>query len=120
YFSNSNQAPDAIRLSLLNGDPTSCTPGDTVLQQGVQTTFQDVRRGGFFNQFWPYYFPKPIILAGGGDAGATKGIYWVSVSQLGLENMDNGGDLSRGGGVITVEDALTPQIKPLYQSPFGT
>ena len=120
YFSNSNQSPDAIRISLLNGDPTSCTPGDTVLQQGVQSTFQDVRRGGYFNMFWPYYFPKPIVLPGGGDAGATKGIYWMAVSQLGMVNMDVGGDLSRGGGVINVEDALTPTITPLYQSKYGT
>ncbi|HWF45160.1 MAG TPA: FlgD immunoglobulin-like domain containing protein, partial [Candidatus Kapabacteria bacterium] len=122
YFANANQAPDAIRLSVLNGDPSSCTPGDTVTQQKVQATFQDVRRGGYFNQFWPYYFPKPIVLAGGADAGATRGNYWVSVSQLGLENMDNGGDLSRGGGWIKVWDPnyQTPQIPPIYSSPYGT
>ena len=120
YFANANQAPDYIRVSLLNGDPSSCTPQDTVLQAGVQTTFQDVRRGGFFNQFWSYFFPKPIILAGGADAGATKGIYWISVSQLGLNNFENGGDLSRGGGWIKVADGLTPQIVPIYNSPYGT
>jgi hypothetical protein len=120
YFSNSNQSPDALRISLMNGSPEACTPLDTVQQQGVQATFEDVRRGGYFNQFWPYYFPKPIVLPGGADAGSTKGIYWISVSQLSLDNMMNGGDLSRGGGYIRVYDPLTPQIPPMYTSPYGT
>jgi len=122
YFANANQARDDIRISLLNGDPTSCTPGDTVIQNGVQATFSDFRKGGYFNQFWPYFFPKPIVLAGGADAPATKGIYWISVSQLSLDNFENGGDFSRGGGYIKVWDPnlQTPQIPPLYSSPYGT
>jgi len=120
YFGNQNQANDQIRISLLNGDPTSCTPADTVLQQGVQSTFNANRAGDFFNKFWPYYFPKPIVLAGGADAGATRGIYWMSVSQLSLNNYVNGGDISRGGGIIRVYDPITPQIWPLYASPYGT
>ena len=120
YFSNSNQSPDAIRISLMNGAPDACTPLDTVTQQGVQATFEDVRRGGYFNQFWPYYFPKPIVLPGGADAGSTKGIYWISVSQLSLDNMMNGGDFSRGGAYVRVYDGLTPSHPPLYSSPYGT
>jgi hypothetical protein len=114
YFANANQANDPIRISLLKGDPNSCTPGDTV------ATFTDVRQGGFFNQFWPYYFPKPIVLAGGADAGASKGVYWISISQLGLENMMMGANLSKGGGLIRVQDAFTPQIPPVYNDPLGT
>ena len=120
YFGNSNQAPDAIRLSLMTGDPNSSVPGDTLIQNNVQATFQDIRRGGYFNQYWPYFFPKPIVLPGGADAGANQGIYWVSVSQLSLENMDMGGDVSRGGAHVTVADPITPQIPPLYSDPYGT
>jgi len=120
YFASANQASDDIRISLLNGDPTSCTPADTVLQSGVSSTFKDVRQGGYFNQFWPYFFPKPIVLAGGADAGATQGVYWIGVSQLGLNNFENGGNLSRGGGIVTVTDGILPKLPPLYSSPYGT
>ncbi len=114
YFSNANQSDDPIRISLLNGDPSSCTPGDTI------ATFNARRLGGSYNQFWPYFFPKPVVLNGGSDAGATKGVYWISVSQLGLQNMMIGGNLSKGGGLIRVADGFTPQIPPIYNDPFGT
>jgi hypothetical protein len=120
YFANANQSGDDIRISLLNGDPNSCTPGDTVLQSNVQTTFQDIRRGGYFNMFWPYYFPKPIVLSGGTDAGASQGVYWIGVSQLGLSNYEMGGNLSRGGALVTVADGILPKLPPLYQSKYGT
>jgi|GEM_PF-1813165 len=122
YFANANQAPDYIRLSILDGDPSSCTPGDTVLQEGVQSTMQAQRGGNNFNQWWPYYFPKPIILPGGADGGATKGIYWASVSQLGLTNMMMGANVSRGGGIIRQWDPffITPHIEPAYDDPYGT
>jgi len=77
YFSNANSSPDMIRISLLNGDPSSCIPGDTVAQQQVQSTILDQRKGGFFNQFWPYYFPKPIVLSGRSDNGPNRGVYWI-------------------------------------------
>jgi hypothetical protein len=114
YYANANQGDDPIRISLLNGDPNSCTPADTV------ATFNDRRKGGNFNEFYPYYFPKPIVLAGGADAGATKGVYWISVSQLSIINMMNGANLSRGGGLIRVYDPFTPQIPPIYTSKYGT
>ncbi len=122
FFANANQAPDYIRVSILNGDPSSCTPGDTVLQSGVQTTMEATRGGNGFNQFWPYYFPKPIVLPGGADGGATQGIYWAAVSQLGLTNMMMGADISRGGGLIRQWDPyyITPHIEPAYDDPYGT
>ncbi len=122
YFANANQSPDYIRLSVMYGDPSTCTPGDTVLQEGVQATMQAQRGGGYFNQFWPYYFPHPIILTGGADAGSNKGIYWMSVSQLSLNNMMMGGDVSRGGGLIRQWDPqlITPHIDPIYSSKYGT
>ncbi len=122
YFANGNQSPDAIRISILDGDPNSCTPGDTVLQEGVQTTMEATRQGGAFNQFWSYYFPKPIILPGGADGGATKGIYWASVSQLLPVNFDMGADVTRGGGIIRMWDPymITPHIEPAYDDPYGT
>jgi len=122
YFANANQAPDYIRISILDGDPNSCTPGDTVLQEGVQSTMQAQRGGNGFNQFWTYTFPKPIILPGGADGGATKGIYWASVSQLGLTNMMMGANVSRGGGIIREWDPtnISPHIEPAYDDPYGT
>jgi hypothetical protein len=120
YFSNGNQAPDEIRISLLEGNPNAAAPGDLVQQQGVTTVFEAQRKGDFFNKFWPYYFPKPIVLPGGVDAPGTQGVYWMSISQLGLDNMMMGADLSKGGGLIRVYDAFTPQIIPLYRSKYGT
>ena len=124
YFAGANQAPDFIRVSILNGDPSSCTPGDTVLQEGTQSTFRAERggSGGTFDAFTEYDFPKPVILPGGADGGATKGIYWASVSQLGLTNMEMGADVSRGGGLVRQWDpfGITPHIEPAYDDPYGT
>ncbi len=122
YFASANQAPDAIRISILNGDPNSCTPGDTVLQEGVRSTMEAVRGGGSFDQWWPYYFPKPIVLPGGADGGATRGVYWASVSQLSLDDMMMGGNASRGGGIMREWDPMmiTPVIEPAYDDPYGT
>lgn len=119
YFANANQAREDIRISLLEGNPQAAVPGDVVVQPGVVTQFEDVRRGDLFNKFWPYYFPKPIVLQGGADA-ANGGVYWLSVSQLSLDNMVMGADISRGGALIRVYDPLTPQIVNLYRSPYGT
>ena len=120
YFAAANASPDMIRISLLNGDPSSCTPGDTVSEPGAESTFEDIRRGGFFNQFWSYYFPKPIALKGALDGASNKGVYWISVSQLGLNNMELGGDFSRGGGIVEVSDPTAPKIAPINSDPYGT
>ncbi len=124
YFAGANQAPDYIRVSILDGDPSSCTPGDTVLQEGTQSTFEAQRGNGGnnFDQFTAYYFPQPIVLRGGADGGATKGIYWAAVSQLGLTNMEMGADVTRGGGLIRAWDPfeITPHIEPAYDDPYGT
>ncbi len=106
YFGDANQQGDGIRISLLQGNANSCTPGDTVEQPGVASTFTDVRKGGYFNQFWPYYFPKPMVL--------PPGTYWLSVSQVANNSMELGGDISRGGGEIVVADNLTPKIQQMY------
>ncbi|MDP4221514.1 MAG: FlgD immunoglobulin-like domain containing protein, partial [Bacteroidota bacterium] len=112
YFAGGNPAPDAIRISILEGNPNSCVPGEVVQMSGSPATIEEARQGGLFNQFWAYFFPKPIVL--------PRGVYWMSVSQLSLNTMTMGGDLSRGGGVITVADDSRQQIAPLYSSPYGT
>jgi hypothetical protein len=118
FFGNANQSPDAIRLSLLSGEPGSCTPGDTLEQEGVQATVA-ATRGSTFNQFVSYLFPQPIVLA---SNGASKGVYWAAVSQLGLENMSLGTDCSRGGGIIREWDPynISPDIEPANDDPYGT
>jgi hypothetical protein len=112
YFSNGNASPDAIRISLNTDDSEHAVPGDTLRQESTQTVFEDVRRGGFFNQYWPYYFPKPIVV--------EPGTYWIVVSQLSLDNMMVGGDLSRGGAVVAVADVFQPQLRAIYNDPYGT
>ena len=61
FFANGNQSPDAIRISVLKGSPNSGVPTCDTVGGGIM---EDVRRGDLFNQWWPYYFPKPIVLAG--------------------------------------------------------
>ncbi len=112
YFASGNSAPDAIRISLLQGKENSCVPGDIVKQGSTEASFSDVRKGGLFDQFATYYFPKAMAV--------PAGVYWLSVSQLALDNFMMGGDLSRGGAVINVADSITPQITPIYSSPYGT
>lgn len=111
YFGGGNSAPDGIRISLLQGNPNSCVPGDPVQPAG-KTVLEEVRRGGVFDQFWPYYFPQPVVL--------PAGTYWLAVSQLSLESIMLGGDLSRGGGVIRIASDTAPQISPIYSNPYGT
>jgi hypothetical protein len=105
YFGSANSSSDAIGISVLRGDSASCIPLDTL------HTFIDTRKAPF-DQFTPYYFPQPIIL--------PAGIYWLSASQLTLDNFAMGGTLSRGGGMITLADNINPQISPVYNSPYGT
>ncbi len=112
YFGSANQGPDYIRITLLNGDSNSCVPRDTVVQPGVQTMMEAERGGNGFNQFWPYYFAKPIIL--------EKGTYWIAASQLSPHNMELGGDFSRGGGQIVSTNNRTPRIQPTYGSSLST
>lgn len=109
YFAAGNQADDPIRLTIFKGKEGSCIPGqDTVFNALIPET----RKGQLFDQYWPYYFPTPIVLA--------PGIYWASVSQLSLSNYFLGADISRGGGRIVVTDPQVPIIPPIYSDPFGT
>lgn len=110
YFGNLNQAGEPIRISLLADNPASHTPGDTIT--GVQSEFLGQREGGYFNQFWTYSFPQPITL--------QPGTYWLAVSQLSLDCMMLGGDVSRGGGSIIRADQTNPVIAPVYSDPYGT
>jgi hypothetical protein len=118
YFGDANQAPDYIRLSLLAGTASGCSPGDTLQEEGVQATMV-AQRGPHYNQFSTYYFPQPIVLQ---NNGATQGVYWASVSQLGVVNMSLGGDLTRGGAMIREWDPLyiSPDIVTPYNDPYGT
>jgi hypothetical protein len=115
YFANGNQSPDAIRLSVLKGN-TSCFPSGDTVGGGM---LEDVRKGQLFNQFWPYYFPKPLVLAGGTNS-PTQGFYWISVGQLSLDQMMMGADVSRGGGRVNVADAISPRIRAMYNDPLGS
>ncbi|HEY3875045.1 MAG TPA: FlgD immunoglobulin-like domain containing protein [Candidatus Kapabacteria bacterium] len=117
-FGGANQGPDAIRLSLLEGGPGQCTPNDTVQEEGVQSTFR-ATRGPDFDQFSTYYFPKPIVLF---SSGATKGVYWVGVSQLEPLNMALGTDRYRGGALIRKWDptGVAPVLETAFDDPYGT
>jgi hypothetical protein len=101
---------DYFRISLLNGDPNSCTPLDTVVQPGKLSSIFTQRY--YWNQLYPYYFPQPIPL--------QPGTYWVSVSQLSVVNIDLGGIISRGGGQIVRSSKTVPLVVPVYSSPYGT
>lgn len=104
YFAGANQSPDPIRITLLHGDNSSCVPGDTM------TSFTSTR--GLYNQFSSYRFPTPVVL--------PAGVYWLSVSQLAVDNFTLGGSLYRGSGSIMVADQISPEIWPVYSSPYGT
>jgi hypothetical protein len=105
YFANGNQSNDPVRISFFHGDANSCVPLDTL------STFLDIRKGGFFNQFWPYYCPKALVL--------PPGTYWVAVSQLSTYNMQLGGDFSRGGGAIVASKINKISVEALG-SKYGT
>ncbi|MEI8135240.1 MAG: FlgD immunoglobulin-like domain containing protein [bacterium] len=116
YFGNANQSPDAIRLTVLKGSPNSAVPTcDTVF--GAQ--MEDVRKGQLFNQYWSYYFPTPVVLPGGSGSGAAQGVYWVSLSQLGLDNMNLGADISRGGGHVTKSSLNRSLGVPVYHAMYN-
>ena len=118
YFGEANQAPDYIRLTLMSGAPGTCTPQDTLQQQGVQATMV-AQRGPNWEQLSSYYFPKPIVLP---SNGAEKGVFWIGLSQLGVVNMSLGADLTRGGGIVRGYDptGISPNIEPAYDDPYGT
>ncbi|MFI5201707.1 MAG: hypothetical protein ACHQNE_04930, partial [Candidatus Kapaibacterium sp.] len=102
YFSSANQSPDPVRISLVKADANSCEPYGTVL-----ATLDAERGGQGFDQFWPYYFPRPIIL----DGGAS---YWIVVSQLSTHNMELGGDVSRGGAETRQVFKFGPEVSSVY------
>ncbi len=106
YFGSANQAPDGIRISLLNGDSNSPVPLDTVVQSGVRSTMRADRGGAFFDQFWPYFYPRPIVL--------PAGTYWIAISQLSTNSMELGGYFSRGGGQFMNTDNSVPRIQSTY------
>ncbi len=121
YFGSANQAPDYIRITLLQGDQGQCTPGDTVQQEGVQSTVLAQRGNGTsaWDQFFTYYLPKPVVLA---SNGGEHGVFWCGVSQLGVVNMSLGADLYRGGALIREWDPnyISPDIEIANNDPYGT
>jgi hypothetical protein len=96
---------DFIRVSVLRGNSGSCVPADTI------TSFVDTRKPPM-NEFSTHLFPNPVAL--------SAGIYWLSVSQLSIDNYMIGGDISRGGAQIAVADSVSPRFTPIYSSPYGT
>ncbi|MDP4232322.1 MAG: FlgD immunoglobulin-like domain containing protein [Bacteroidota bacterium] len=106
YFSDWSNDAIGIRISVLTDDPNASMPGGTVVLPGIRSTFTDVIKGGYFDEFWPYYFPKPMVL--------PPGTYWLSVSQLGATNMNLGGDFSRGGGEFVSTSNVLPRIRSMY------
>jgi hypothetical protein len=115
YFGSANASPDALRFAVYEGSDTSNIPGKQVSIQGISTSFYDERRGDMFNKFWPYYFPKPVVLPGVAEGG--DGVYWVSISQLSLDNMALGADISRSGFDRIKTDSTTQFI---HRSPYAT
>lgn len=119
YFGRMNAAPDAIRISTYYGTDSGRVPGAAVNIPGVQSYFNAQRRAEAADgQFWTYYFPKPLVLQGALDG--ADGNYWLSVSQLALDNMAIGADISRGGADMTVMSTSTPTYRLIHQSPYGT
>jgi hypothetical protein len=57
-------------------------------------------------------FPEPIAV--------SVGVYWLSVSQLSSSSIMMGGDFSRGGGEVIVENNIFPAITPIYSDKYGT
>ncbi len=107
YFGSANAAPDFFRISLYTNSPNLNVPADTLEQPGFASTML-ASRGPNWDQFSSYSFPRPIPLA--------AGTYWVSVSQLGVVNMELGGDISRGGAEVTETDPdqISPDISAIY------
>ncbi len=115
YFGSANASPDAIRFAVYEGSDTSNIPGNLVSVQGISTSFNTDRRGDMFNKFWPYYFPKSVVLHGVTDS--TDGVYWISIGQLSLDNMALGADISRSGFDAIKTDSTTRFI---HRSQYGT
>lgn len=118
YFCEGNAANDAIRISVHEGSDSSNVPGALVNIPGVTASFTDERKGANFEQFWPYYFPSRIVLPGVTDS--TDGVYWIVLSQLSLDNMMLGADISRSGFDLRVKDALYPDARLIHRSPYAT
>ena len=104
YFGSANPSPDDIRIQLWSGDPNYNSPMNTLLAQ---------RDTAHLDQFSSYYFPQPILLAGGLS-------YWISVNQFRINNMELGGNFARGGAQIVRENSTESQISPIYTSAYGT
>lgn len=118
YFGAINSSNDAIRLTVLDGTPSGDVPGDTVQIPGTAAKMLAQRGGDSYNQFWSYYFPKPLVLPG--PDGGDDGYYWFSVSQLSLDNMHLGADISRGGAELRVQSSIEPVHRLIYDSPCGS
>ena len=103
-FALGYEPDDYVRVSLLNGDSNSCTPLDTVIQAGIQSTV--LARGGDDFQLSRYYFPTPIPL--------QPGTYWISISELGLTDFMLGGNIFRSGGEIVRASKTAPKINSIY------
>lgn len=112
YFARMNAAPDPISIAVHDGSPTSNTPGSVI------TSFTDERKGEQFDKFWSYFFSQPVVLKG--SLNNDDGIYWISVKQLGLDAMMLGADISRMGSDTRISDILTPNMRYLHRSIYGT
>jgi hypothetical protein len=107
YFASGNSGPDPIRIAIHRGSDTSDVPGEVI--EGA--TLLSDRMGEQFDKFWTYRFAAPVE--------APSGDYWLSVSQLGLDNMAIGADISRSGFDMTVSGP-SPQYQYIHRSPYGT
>ncbi len=104
YFGSANPSPDIVSIGFWSGSPDNNSP---------LASFFALRDTAHLDQFSSYYFPQPVPLPGGVS-------YWISVSQVEIDNMELGASVSRGGEQIVRENATSPQISPIYTSPYGT
>jgi hypothetical protein len=118
YFGRANASPDALRFAVYEGSDSSNVPGAMVSIQGISTSFQSERRGDAFDKFWPYYFPKPVVLHGVTDS--TDGVYWVSIGQRSLDNMALGADISRSGMDMRIKDSANNNVRMIHSSKYAT
>jgi hypothetical protein len=102
-----NSAPDPIRIAIHRGSDTSDVPGEMIGGGMMQAE----RGGDAFDTFWPYRFSKPVSV--------PAGDYWLVVSQLGLDNMAVGADISRSGFDMIVSGD-SPKYEYIHRSPYGT
>ncbi|HET6512012.1 MAG TPA: hypothetical protein VFH43_07465, partial [Candidatus Kapabacteria bacterium] len=107
FFGSTNSALDAIRITVHRGSDSSDVPGEVIERTVLETTRKlEMPRG-----FASYQFTDPVEV--------PPGDYWLSVSQLSLDNMTLGADISRNGFDLVVSGE-SPRYRYIHDSPYGS